>query len=414
MTKENTEENNPRYLVLDIVFRGGALNYDQGSQNQKELKKITMYDGSVHILVSKYALRYSILENGAQNGFWDLAGKKDLTLDKKVVQANENLLGNGQIINIPEFDLFGYLVTKKKEKKEKVKFSVEKSADSLKAELKSRSLPDLSDEDVKKVVENDVKKIADYKFKIKDNQIDVEYAPKKNKKESEDSEITGEEDGAGGNYARVAPVKISHAISLNPYNFDSHFTANLGVMKRAGGSGSNPVTMEDFYGFYVYNVTVDLNRIGKATKDETGANEINVSPEEKKERVQSLLRTLMYLKRDIAGKREDLSPLLVVSGVYADTCYDSFIDKIELASKHESLVVRGEKDLGGGKKEIFYSKQDKNKPKFIVHGLSSRQSVYHPTWVECEGAGAAGKDDGKDNFIDKLTKRVEKAYPEKS
>lgn len=34
-----------RFIVMDIVFYGGSLNYDQGTGNYQELKKITKWDG---------------------------------------------------------------------------------------------------------------------------------------------------------------------------------------------------------------------------------------------------------------------------------------------------------------------------------------------------------------------------------
>ena len=50
-----------RYIVLDVVFYANSLNYDQGEGNYQELKKITKWDGRQYVLVSRYALRYSIL-----------------------------------------------------------------------------------------------------------------------------------------------------------------------------------------------------------------------------------------------------------------------------------------------------------------------------------------------------------------
>lgn len=39
-TTEKTETIPPRYLVMDIVFYAGTLNYDQGAGNYQELKKL--------------------------------------------------------------------------------------------------------------------------------------------------------------------------------------------------------------------------------------------------------------------------------------------------------------------------------------------------------------------------------------
>lgn len=39
-----------RYIVMDLVFYGNSLNYDQGSGNYQELKKITKWDGRQYTL----------------------------------------------------------------------------------------------------------------------------------------------------------------------------------------------------------------------------------------------------------------------------------------------------------------------------------------------------------------------------
>lgn len=62
-----------RYIVMDIVFYGNSLNYDQGTGNYQELKKITKWDGRQYTLVSRYALRYSLLELARKMGLWDIA-----------------------------------------------------------------------------------------------------------------------------------------------------------------------------------------------------------------------------------------------------------------------------------------------------------------------------------------------------
>ena len=86
--KQDEQQKKPRYIVLDIVFYASSLNYDQGSGSYQELKKITQWDGSVKIMTSRYALRYSILEHAAQAypNEWKLAGPNELSTKSKVVQ----------------------------------------------------------------------------------------------------------------------------------------------------------------------------------------------------------------------------------------------------------------------------------------------------------------------------------------
>jgi len=92
------------------------LNYDQGVGNYNELKKITKWDGKQYSLVSRYALRYSILETAKNLGLWQLANdtsdfQRAGEGERTVIQPSVKLLLSGEILNYPEFDLFGYLIT---------------------------------------------------------------------------------------------------------------------------------------------------------------------------------------------------------------------------------------------------------------------------------------------------------------
>lgn len=213
---------------------------------------------------------------------------------------------------------------------------------------------------------------------------------------------TGENDEAGEQEARVTPVKITHATSLNSYNFDSHFTANLGMMRRAGEKGSNPVNMEEFKGFYIYNVTLDLNRIGKLDNDP------NKEASEKKQRIRQLLETIMYLKRDVKGKREDISPWLLVAGIYENMNYDTYIDRIELLKSKKHSIMREESKRQEGDKmiiEVNHHEQSDNtfKPKFVIHELQGKVKVYKRSDVELSnGENNMAIENSKTEFLKSL------------
>ncbi|MCX7998244.1 MAG: type I-B CRISPR-associated protein Cas7/Cst2/DevR, partial [Leptospiraceae bacterium] len=156
----------------------------------------------------------------------------------------------------------------------------------------------------------------------------------------------GEEQAA---LTRVSPVKITHAISLTPTNLDTHTMANLDMVKRAGSVGSNPVTIEEKADFYAYNVTIDVERIGKYLKSEhgeEGIDDINIDEKEAKNRIIQLIETILNLKRDIKGRREDLSPWFAVLGIYYDGRYESYMDKIVLDRKTHYKVKRTYKKEG--------------------------------------------------------------------
>jgi len=258
-----------KFVVMDVIFYASSLNYDWGGgTNYQELKKITKWDGRQYVLVSRYALRYSILHwaNKLFPNEWKLAGPSELHTDKgEVVRLREK---NKKFLErifkeFSEFDLFGFMVAK---------------GGSREAAL-----------------------------------------------------------------TRVSPVKISHAISLTPTNLDAHTMANLDMVKRAGGKGSNPVTIEEKPDFYVYNLTVDVGRIGRYLKSEHGDEEIgDITIDENiaKNRIVQLIETVLNLKRDIKGRREDLSPWLVVLGIYKDGRYETFLDRIRLERKTHYKVKR--------------------------------------------------------------------------
>jgi len=276
-----------KFITLDVVFYGSSLNYDWGGgTNYQELKKITKWDGRQYVLVSRYALRYSILHwaNKMFPDDWKLAGTDVLT-------------GRG--------------------KDEVVRLKSEKE------------------------VKNDLKK--EYKDFLKEDVFE----------QHPEFDLFGfmiaEGGGNGAALTRVSPVKISHAISLTPTNIDAHTMANLDMKRRAGGSGSNPVTMEEKEDFYAYNITIDVDRIGKYTTNEHGKDEIgNIEVEEEKTKVRivNLVDTILNLKRDIKGRREDLSPWLMIIGLYNNGRYETFGDKIRLDRKTHYKVIRRYKKEG--------------------------------------------------------------------
>ena len=341
-----------RFLVMDVVFYGGSLNYDQGTGNYQELKKITKWDGKQYTLVSRYALRYSLLETGKMIGVWKIAEGNKLQLagegDKKVIQPATELLLRGELLKYPEFDLFGYLIT------------------------------------------------------------------------STDPQ----------NF-RTAPAKISHAISMTPFNYDALFNANIGLANRVrkthGDMKPNPFTAEEHVTYYQYTVVVDIDKIGnmdvyinegkeiklkddkdkwkvekidksdgkikitlkknKETKiieqneDVNGAlSKINnlalisysLKDEQIKERVEQLISVILNLKRDIKGRAEDLKPKLIVVGVYKDKPYKTYKDRIYLVDEYteESYDEIEEKPEENSKRivRVKHVVSKSKKPRFELLG----------------------------------------------
>ncbi len=346
---ESQNQNNAtkkKFIVLDVVFYGSSLNYDQGSGNLQELKKITRWDGKQYTLVSRYALRYSLLKTGEQLGLWPAAPGKILERSrgegegKTVIQPSIRALLSGEILKYPDYDFFGYLIT-----------------------------------------------------------------------------------GTTPQNSREASVKISHAVSMTPYNYDSHFCANLDLatrIKNAGKAGNidpNPFTVEEHQTYYIYTVVIDVDRIGKnevylANKE--GSNwevdvewdsnkkinikkaknkevigeysdfdsEIDIKYEDlgnihkfihevknveslKKEKIKNLIKAILNLNRDIKARKEILHPKLLVLGLYEGE-YKTFKDRIRLSNTCEEIY----------EEEIVKDGKNENKTKVIRKVVKLQKPVF--------------------------------------
>ena len=121
--------------------------------------------------------------------------------------------------------------------------------------------------------------------------------------------VSKKDNSAGKSSTRSAVVRLSNAVSLEPFNSDLDFLTNMGLAKREGYD--NAIAQSEIHrSLYAYTITIDLDRVG-----EDG--DISLSPDEKINRIEALLKTVMFLYRDIKGRRENLSPLFVIGGVFS-------------------------------------------------------------------------------------------------
>ena len=111
-----------------------------------------------------------------------------------------------------------------------------------------------------------------------------------------------------GTSKRSAVVRLSHAISLEPYKSDLEFLNNMGLAARIN-EDANLATVEQHISYYTYTVTIDLARIGI---DENA--EIDVI--ERVNRVNPFLEVTKFLTREIRGRQENLTPLFIIGGAY--------------------------------------------------------------------------------------------------
>lgn len=121
---------------------------------------------------------------------------------------------------------------------------------------------------------------------------------------------------------RAATVRLSNAIALENYNSDLDFLTNMALAKR--NNLDNAIAQSEIHkSYYAYTITIDLDRVGideviteyvKGKEPEKEIIEIDKS--ERAKRVNDLLKILKTLYRDIRGRRENLTPIFIIGGVY--------------------------------------------------------------------------------------------------
>lgn len=134
---------------------------------------------------------------------------------------------------------------------------------------------------------------------------------------------------------RSAVARLSNAVSLETFKGDLDFLTNKGLLDRYNKTdtkdGGNISQSEIHRSYYAYTLTIDLDQIGIDTNDN-----IEIDNDEKAKRIERLLDTIRYLYRDIKGRRENLSPLFVIGGVY-DIKNPLFYNALEV--KNNKLIL---------------------------------------------------------------------------
>lgn len=133
---------------------------------------------------------------------------------------------------------------------------------------------------------------------------------------------TGKNSPNGSSNTRASTVRLSNAVALENYNSDLDFLTNMGLAKRK--NLDNAIAQSEIHkSYYAYTITIDLDRVGideiitKYNQGEEPTKERKeIDASEKAKRVNDLLKILKTLYRDIRGRRENLSPIFVIGGVY--------------------------------------------------------------------------------------------------
>lgn len=146
---------------------------------------------------------------------------------------------------------------------------------------------------------------------------------------------------------RAAVVRLSHAVSLEPFRNEFEFITNMGLAERIDET-SNPANVEQHQSLYTYTVTVDLHGVGVDPNDD-----VVLAPAIRARRVTQLLDLLKILNRHIRGRQETLAPLFAIGGVFpvANPFYLGRVGLDPSAEGHaihlEPLTAIGEQTFAG-------------------------------------------------------------------
>lgn len=136
------------------------------------------------------------------------------------------------------------------------------------------------------------------------------------------------------NKIRKAVVRLTDAVSLEPFNNELEFGTNKGLADRIEDLNGNDIFQAEIHrSYYCYTITCNLEEIGKDP-----VYKIDLPPKDKSERILRLLNVIKLLYRDIRGKRENLSPLFVIGGLY-DVGNPFFYNRIRLSFTKDKVLV---------------------------------------------------------------------------
>lgn len=179
---------------------------------------------------------------------------------------------------------------------------------------------------------------TDVEPKGKGNKKVVQFAPNSTIKEFEEIDLFGymKTDAETSSDTRSAVVRLSNAISLEPYSSNLDFLTNSGLAKRKDLDNSL-VQVEIHKSLYAYTITIDLNKVG-IDEIKSDKKPIEIPTKEKAKRVKDLLNVIKLLYRNIRGRRETLIPVFIVGGIY-NTKNPFFDNKLKLIKNTIDLDI---------------------------------------------------------------------------
>ncbi|SMG36769.1 type I-B CRISPR-associated protein Cas7/Cst2/DevR [Paenibacillus aquistagni] len=176
---------------------------------------------------------------------------------------------------------------------------------------------------------------------------------------------------------RPAVARLSHAISLEPYRSDMEFLNNMGFAERIEET-PNLANIEQHESFYSYTMTIDLSKVGVD-------GDVELTPQERAERVYQLLDIVKLLNRNIRGRQESLAPLFIIGGAYP-VANPFFLGRVKFqpqskawnintASLHEACETTFAGERIGDRTYVGY-----------VSGVFHNDSEFRDVWGEHAGS----------------------------
>lgn len=167
---------------------------------------------------------------------------------------------------------------------------------------------------------------------VDDKQKVVQFSPNTTITDYPEIDLFGYMKTSKNTLIRSAVVRLSNAISLEPYKSDMDFLNNMGLAKRS--NLENALASSEIHNsLYAYTITIDLDKVGIDTNGD-----IEISNDEKANRINSLLDTVQFLYRDIRGRRENMNPIFIIGGVY-ERKNPYFEDRLKISKKDLNVDI---------------------------------------------------------------------------
>lgn len=123
---------------------------------------------------------------------------------------------------------------------------------------------------------------------------------------------------------RSQPVRFSNGYSISEFVYDMNLLNDIDAYNRyiqytAGQKKQSLVYPEEHFSYYTYTLTIDLDKVGAYEKEEDGKVifEPVVDLTVRAKRINDILEiVLLYLNREIKGRKERLTPVFLIGGIY--------------------------------------------------------------------------------------------------